>query len=164
MDYRADGQGSRTIQETNDEIEIDSATIPDSLDKCDEVDVISDLLARKKRKETTSSSCSIGPKKKTSSTTIISDCMQRMATDFNDYLAVERKKSELLLTEKGLMLAEKKKINPQEILAELKAIELDDMQMIKAVDLMMHDHILFNTFVGMPTELKYKWLKVQLDK
>ncbi|VFQ62335.1 unnamed protein product [Cuscuta campestris] len=154
---RADGQGSRTIQETSDEIEVDSATIPYSLDKCDEVDVISDLLARKKRKETTSSSCSIGPKKKTSSTTIISDCMQRMATDFSDYLAVERKKSELLLTEKELMLAEKKKINPQKILAELKAIELDDMQMIKAVDLMMHDHILFNTFVGMPTELKYKW-------
>lgn len=110
---RADGQGSRTIQENIDEIEVDSATIPDSLDKCDEVDAISELLARKKRKETTSSSCSLGPKKKTSSTTIISDCMQRMATDFSDYLAVERKKSELLLAEKELMLAEKKKLIPK---------------------------------------------------
>ncbi|KAL1564267.1 hypothetical protein AAHA92_06634 [Salvia divinorum] len=113
---RADGQGSKTYQENinETEVEVDSATIGDSLYRSDEeVDAMRDLLARKKRKETTSSSCSLGSKKKTSSTKIISDY---------------------------------------------------DKQTIKALDLMMHDSILFDTFVGIPVEMKYKWLKTQLDK
>ena len=61
-------------------------------------------------------------------------------------------------------MVQQKMMDPQEILAALKTIELDEMHMIKALDLMMHDSILFHTFVGIPVEMKYKWLKVQLDK
>ncbi|XP_047949129.1 uncharacterized protein LOC125194960 [Salvia hispanica] len=179
---RADGQGSKTFQEnTNEEvdIEVDSATVGESLDmSVEEASAMADLVARKKRKETTSSSSSLGSKKKTSSTKVISDCVQRMSTDFSDYLMVEKNKSELvveqkkldieqkklLIEEKKLIIEKQKKMNPQEILAELKTIVLDETQLIKALDLMMHDGILFDTFVGIPVELKYRWLKAQLDK
>lgn len=156
---RADGQGSRTHQEHTDEIEVNSPTVGDSLDKCDEeVDVsVTELLARQKRKGATSSSTSLGSRKKPSGTTIISDCMKQMTADFSDYMMTEKKKNEFLL-------GEKKRVNPQVILEELECIGLDSMQKIKVVDLMMHDHILFDTFVGMPLELKDMWLKMHLDK
>ena len=53
------------VQEQTDEIEVDSPTMGDSLDKCDEqVDIsVRELLARQKRKGATSSSSSLGSKK-----------------------------------------------------------------------------------------------------
>ncbi|XP_047966366.1 protein ALTERED PHOSPHATE STARVATION RESPONSE 1-like [Salvia hispanica] len=160
----ADKGDERTFQEVNDEIGVDYSTTGDSLDSCDEKVDVRDSLAQQKLKKTTSSSNTQGRKKKSSMDKLISDCMKQMTTAFSDYLVVERKKSELVIAEKELMLAEKKKLNVQEIVAELKTFYLNDMQIIKALDLMMHDRILFDMFAGMPTELKYKWLKVQLDK
>ncbi|CAI9096179.1 OLC1v1032264C1 [Oldenlandia corymbosa var. corymbosa] len=154
---RADGQGAATFEENNAENEVNSFNIGDPSEEIhNQSEAMRLLLARQKRKEGTSYACSQGSRKKPTSTQA-PDYMTQMAAKCSDYMLGERKKTELVI-------AQKTKITPQQILSELKEIDLDDMQKIKIVDMMMLNRVMFDTFVGLPVELKYKWLMAKLDK
>ncbi|CAI9098635.1 OLC1v1035314C1 [Oldenlandia corymbosa var. corymbosa] len=65
----------------------------------------------------------------------------------------------------GQILVATKKATPEDILEALKVVSLDEMQTFKALDLMMDNHRLYDTFVGLSTvEMKQRWLMVQLHK
>ncbi|CAI9114937.1 OLC1v1015762C1 [Oldenlandia corymbosa var. corymbosa] len=154
---RADGQGAATFEENNAENEVNSFNIGDPSEEIhNQSEAMRLLLARQKRKEGTSSACSQGSRKKPTSMQA-PDYMTQMAPEFSDYILGERKKTKLVI-------AQKTKITPQQILSELKEIDLDNMQKIKAVDMMILNRVMFDTFVGFLVELKYKWLMAKLDK
>lgn len=148
---RASGQGAKTIGEANLDMDVESSNAQASFGTdertVEEDDVMSILLARQQRlKEKASSSTgSQGTKRKFTSSQALHDVLGRMVDSLDKYLMTDTKKA-----------------TTEEVLRELEKVDLDSTQMLKALDMMMHDQRLFDTFSGMPNHLRQQWILMHL--
>lgn len=145
---RASGQGARTFEEASADIDIEASSAHKSFETADDDDAISMLMARQerlKRKENPSSSGSRGMKRKNSADAL--EVLEKMSDSFNKYL-----------------MAESRKATTAEVLQELEKVDLDQTQKLLALDLMMQNQRLFDTFSGMPDHLRLPWISMHLSR
>ncbi|CAI9109558.1 OLC1v1009398C1 [Oldenlandia corymbosa var. corymbosa] len=148
---RANGQGGHTLREMNAEETVgESVNLGDPFETCEEDEIMRLMLGYQMRKEAASSSTSQGMNKKPSSSNIMCCFMKQIAENFGEFMVTERQ-----------ILVATKKATPEDILEALKVVSLDEMQTFKALDLMMGNQRLYDTFVGLSTvEMKQQWLMV----
>lgn len=148
---RANGEGAQTALEANAEMEVEESTNleesfetnPQSL----EDEAMNALLARQQSKlKASSSTDSRGTKRKVTSSQALYKVLGRMADSLDRYLN-----------------SESSKVTTELVLVELDKVSLDRRQLLKGVDLLMHDARKFDTFSGLPDELKRDWLLMHID-
>ena len=150
---RANGQGARTALEVEAEIEaegsinLEGEEFVETNSKSIEDDAMDTLLAQQRRlKRDASVSESRGVKRKPTSSQALYNVLGRMADSLDKYLNSESSKA-----------------TTQMVLDEVnKAANLDQIQVLKAVDLLMNDQRKFETFIGLPNELKRQWILMHL--
>ncbi|CAI9095138.1 OLC1v1031008C1 [Oldenlandia corymbosa var. corymbosa] len=146
------GQCGNLTRETNKEKELGSSKEEESFgtnERTVEKDDLGStpLDGQKRWLNASSSSGSQDSKRRLTTSQTMADVLGRMADSLNRFV-----------------MAKTKKATTQEVLRELQKVDLTRTQMLTVLDMMMHDQILFDTFVGLPSDLRQPWILMQLTK